>query len=184
MHQPAERPYRVRRATGDDAAGVARVLEAIVAERVYSAIVAAWPVNEQQAYMRSLSPREAFHVAETPEGDVVGYQSVERYSTILSSMAHVAQLGTFVVPDWRGRGVGRALFDATLRFAAAAAYRKLVIQVRASNAPALAFYRQAGFTDCGRLTRQVVVDDREDDEVIMERWLDSPSVSGRSGPES
>jgi len=131
-----------------------------------------------------LSPREAFHVAETPEGDVVGYQSVERYSTILSSMAHVAQLGTFVVPDWRGRGVGRALFDATLRFAAAAAYRKLVIQVRASNAPALAFYRQAGFTDCGRLTRQVVVDDREDDEVIMERWLDSPSVSGRSGPES
>jgi ribosomal protein S18 acetylase RimI-like enzyme len=153
------------------------VLETIVAERVYSAIVTAWPVDEQQAYLGGLSAREAFHVAETPEGGIVGYQSLDRYSTILSSMAHVGQLGTFVVPDWRGRGVGRALFDATLRFARAAAYRKLVIQVRASNAPALAFYRQAGFTDCGRLVRQVIVDGREDDEVIMERWLDSPSES-------
>ena len=62
-------------------------------------------------------------------------------------MAHVAQLGTFVLPDWRGRGVGRALFDATRRFAGAAAYRKLVIQVRAANAPAHTFYRQMGFSD-------------------------------------
>ncbi len=160
------------------------MLESIVAERVYSAIVKAWAVDDQQAYMRGLSARDAFHVAETPEGDIVGYQSVERYSTILSSMAHVGQLGTFVLPAWRGRGVGRALFDATLRFACAAAYRKLVIQVRASNAPALTFYRQIGFTECGRLARQVIVDDREDDEVIMERWLDSPSESARPGPES
>ena len=32
-------------------------------------------------------------------------------------MAHAGQLGTFVLPEWRGRGVGRALFEATRRFA-------------------------------------------------------------------
>ena len=46
--------------------------------------IAAWPADEQQAYLLGLSEREAFHVAETPAGDIVGYQSLDRYSPILS----------------------------------------------------------------------------------------------------
>ena len=83
-------------------------------------------------------------------------------------MAHVGQIGTFMLPAWRGRGVGRLLWAATLAFARAAGYRKLVIQVRASNSAAQTFYRGLGFQDCGRLSRQVVIDGVEDDEVLME----------------
>jgi ribosomal protein S18 acetylase RimI-like enzyme len=63
------------------------------------------------------------------------------------------------------------LFQETTRFARASGYRKFVILVRASNADAQAFYRRLGFTDCGRLTRQVIIDGREDDEVLMECFL-------------
>jgi ribosomal protein S18 acetylase RimI-like enzyme len=42
--------------------------------------------------------------------------------------------------------------------------RKLVIQVRASNRAAQAFYKRLGFVECGRLRAQVIIDGREDDE--------------------
>jgi len=147
------------------------VLERVVAERSYSAIDRAWSPDEQRRYLESLSPREAFHVAIDPAGGIVGYQSVDRYSSILPSMAHVAHLGTFLLPEWRGRGVGQALFAATREFAIAAGYQKLVIQVRGSNAAGRHFYRRLGFVECGRLSDQVVIDGHKDDEVVMELFL-------------
>ncbi len=163
--------FHVRRATADDAAGITAVLAHVTAERVYSAIDRPWSVEEQRRYLASLSARDAFHVAVTDAGDVIAYQSLDRYSSLLPSMAHVAQLGTFTLPAWRGHGVGRALFAETRRFAAAAGYRKFVIQVRGSNAAAQSFYQGLGFVECGRLTAQVVIDGRDDDEIVLEYFL-------------
>jgi L-amino acid N-acyltransferase YncA len=165
-------PYEIRRATDQDAEGIARVLDAVVSERVHSAIDRAWTTEEQRRYLASLSDREAVHVAIADSGLVVGCQTLDLYSPVLRSMAHVAQLGTFILPSWRGRGVGAALFHTTRRFALSAGYRKLVIQVRASNAPALSFYQRLGFVECGRLGGQVVIDGREDDEILLELFLD------------
>ena len=166
-----ERLFHIRRAVPDDAAAIAAVLESVAAERVYSAIDRAWPPDEQRRYLESRSNRETFHVAIATSGDVIGYQSLDLYSPALVSMAHVGQLGTFLLSAWRGRGVGQALFEASARFAASAGYRKLVIQVRASNAQAQGFYQRLGFVECGRLRAQVIIDGREDDEVVMERFL-------------
>ena len=172
----AESPIEVRRASPGDAEAIARVIATVAAERVYSAIERAWPVDEQRTYLASLSSREAFHVAVAPSGEIVGYQSLDLYSPILPSMAHVGTLGTFLMSDWRGRGVGRALIEATRQFAEGAGYRKLVIQVRASNEAAQRFYRGLGFNECGRLRAQVLVDGRMDDEVVMELFLSQRRV--------
>ena len=112
------------------------------------------------------------HVAIADSGLVVGCQSLDMYSPILSSLAHVAQIGTFILPAWRRQRVGQALFDVTRRFALSAGYRKLVITVRASNASALSFYQSLEFVECGRLSRQVEIDGKEDDEIILELFLD------------
>jgi ribosomal protein S18 acetylase RimI-like enzyme len=163
--------FHIRRASPDDAAGITRVLEAVVKEREHSAIAQAWSVDEQRSYLVSLSNREAVHVAIASSGELVGYQSLDLYSALLTSMAHVAQLGTFLLPAWRGRGAGRALFLETTRFAKSSGYEKIVIQVRSSNVSAQVFYRRLGFVDCGRLARQVRIDDRIDDEVLLEYFL-------------
>jgi ribosomal protein S18 acetylase RimI-like enzyme len=155
----------------DDAEGLSTVLTSVVAERVHSAIDRAWTGDQQRSYLASLSSREVFHVAIAASGDMIGYQSLDLYSPVLASMAHVGQVGTFLLPEWRGRGAGQALFNATLQFAASAGYRKLVIQVRASNVSAQAFYRRLGFVECGRLRAQVIVDRTEDDEIVMEFFL-------------
>ena len=165
------RNVQIRRASADDAPGMTCVLQAVAAERVYSAIDHPWSADQERSYLLALSNREATHVAMDPSGEMVGYQSLDLYSPYLSSMAHVAKLGTYLLPAWRGRGIGRALFQETTRFARASGYRKFVILVRASNTGAQAFYRRLGFSDCGRLTRQVIIDGREDDEMVMELFL-------------
>jgi ribosomal protein S18 acetylase RimI-like enzyme len=161
---------RVRPATPDDAAAVAAVLQIVVAERVHSAIDRAWTADEERAYLRALSPREVVHVVTDGPSGVVGLQVLDRWST-LDSMAHVGQVGTFILPSHRRRGLGQQLWTATALFARAAAYRKLVIQVRGSNEAAQAFYGGLGFRECGRLVRQVVIDGVEEDELMMELFL-------------
>jgi ribosomal protein S18 acetylase RimI-like enzyme len=168
MRQSPMKSVRVRRALPLDAAGIVNVLETVSGERIHSAIDQVWTVEQETRYLESQSPREALHVAVDAAASIVGFQSLDLWSPLLSSMAHVGQVGTFLLPGWRGLGVGRQLWSATETFARDAGYRKLAVQVRASNAVAQAFYRRLGFRECGRLTRQVVIDGIEDDEVLME----------------
>jgi len=162
---------QIRRASPLDAAGIVAVLKMVAAERIHSAIDRVWTVEQERRYIESLSPREAFHVAVDGIHGIVGFQSLDLWSTVLTSMAHVAQVGTYLLPEWRGRGVGRQLWNVTQSFAREADYRKLGIQVRGSNTAAQRFYRRLGFRECARMTGQVMIDDVEDDEVLMEFFL-------------
>ena len=51
-----------------------------------------------------------------------------------------------VRPDWRGRGVGRRLFEAAERWAAARGCRRLKVETQNVNAAACAFYAGRGCT--------------------------------------
>jgi ribosomal protein S18 acetylase RimI-like enzyme len=164
-------PVKIRSAVPEDAAGIVAVFTVIAAERVHSAIESPWTIEQERRYLEALSQRGVIHVAVDGSGEIVGLQILDLWSSTLTSMAHVGQLGTFLLPAWRGRGLGRSLWSVTLPFARAAGYRKLVIQVRGSNTRAQAFYRALGFTDCGRLSRQVMIDGVEDDELLMELFI-------------
>jgi RimJ/RimL family protein N-acetyltransferase len=171
LSSPREPDLRVRRAVPEDALGIVAVLAVVVDERVHSAIDRVWGVEQERRYLESLSAREAIHVVVDGAHRIVGLQTLDRWSALLESMAHVGQVGTFLLPAWRGRGVGRELWTATAAFAREARYQKLVVQVRGANAHAQAFYRRLGFAECGRLSRQVVIDGSQDDEVLMELFL-------------
>jgi ribosomal protein S18 acetylase RimI-like enzyme len=161
----------IRRATPDDAAGIAAVMEVIAGERIYSAIDRAWTVEEERRYLESRSPREGMFVAVDAADGIVGLQNICLWSSELPSMAHVGHVGTFLLPAFRRHGLGRRLWSSTLSFARDSAYRKIVIYVRGSNSAAQSFYRGLGFIECGRLTRQVTIDGVEDDEVLFEVFL-------------
>jgi L-amino acid N-acyltransferase YncA len=162
---------RIRRAVPDDAEGIAAIWRTIAAERVHSAVDQPWTVEQQRDYLCSLSPREAIHVAVGDAGEILGFQCLDLWAPSIHSMRHVGQLGTFLLPDWRGCGVGSKLFRVTQTFARDSGYSKFVVQIRASNTPAQSFYKRLGFRECGRLARQVRIDGQEDDEVVMEFFL-------------
>lgn len=68
-----------------------------------------------------------------------------------------------VAPEFRGRGIGRRLLDAFL----ASGGGEAVLEVRASNLPAIALYRSAGFVVAG--CRPDYYDLPREDALVMVR---------------
>lgn len=160
----------IRRATPDDAASIVVIWQAIADEKIYSAIDRPFTIEEESAYLQSLSAREGIFVAEV-NGNIVGFQTLDLWARFIHSMDHVGQLGTFVLRDWRGSGIGSQLAAHTLAFARASGYEKIVLFVRASNTNAQLFYTNLGFKPCGKFARQVKIDGQYDDEILMELFL-------------
>jgi ribosomal protein S18 acetylase RimI-like enzyme len=101
------------------------------------------------------------------------------------SFDHVGVVGTFVLPNWRRKGIARRLAAHTFDFARANGYEKIVIYVRVANSGAQSFYRSLGFVAKGVLERQVKIDDQYEDEVFMELFLqDGPPLDGSTTRQS
>lgn len=85
--------------------------------------------------------------------------------------ADEAELLTIAVrPEARGRGLGSALLRDVLAAAAARGAGRMVLEVAADNAAALALYRREGFAECGRRKGYYVAPDgRRIDALIMAR---------------
>jgi len=93
--------------------------------------------------LQALSQLRPFvHVARL-QGQIVGYVTVERDGPV----AGAAYMRNIVVkPELRHRGVGMALLDHALSVARDMYRKTLALRVDPANAPAVAFYRKAGFT--------------------------------------
>lgn len=74
-----------------------------------------------------------------------------------------------VHPDWRGRGIGRALMKALIQRAERINAAFLSLEVRPSNASAVWLYRTMGFEYVG--TRRNFYEEPKEDAAIYTRWL-------------
>ncbi len=161
---------RIRGGTTNDAEGIANVLNAVIAERRYSAMSEPFSVEAESDFIASMDDRGAIFVAEV-EGQIVGFQTIEPFATYSRALAHVAVIGTFVLQDLRGQGIGAQLLETTLDFAYLMGYEKFIAYVRASNDEAQAFYQKLGFVPKGTLEQQVKIDGQYDDQVLMEMFI-------------
>lgn len=86
----------------------------------------------------------------------------------------VADLNRVVVaPDQRGRGVGRALLLAGLRWAADRGAERMLLEVEWANNPALALYRGQGFVEISHRVNYYGVNR---DALVMQRDLTTMEV--------
>jgi RimJ/RimL family protein N-acetyltransferase len=158
----------VRQATVDDDPGVAAVINAVIAEGRYTLFDRPFSDAEERAFIASLGDRSALHVAVVDQS-IVGVQCVDRFATYADSVSHIAHIGTWLLPEVRGQGIGKQLFSASLAFARQRGYRKAVISVLAHNERALRYYRGVGFTDIGLARDHVRLNGTFHDEVFLER---------------
>lgn len=86
--------------------------------------------------------------------------------------AHLLNLS--VAANMQGRGVGRAMLDWLLRDAARRGARGMMLEVRPSNARAIALYRSFGFAQIGVRKRYYPADGgaREDALVLFRKLVD------------
>ncbi|MFX1375320.1 MAG: GNAT family N-acetyltransferase [Promethearchaeota archaeon] len=161
---------KIRKAILDDAKSISQIWEVVCAERIYTAVSTPFTAKQEREYLSSLSEREGIFIAEF-NNKVVGFLSLDLWSKAIDSFKHVGTIGTFILPDWRGKGIGYNLADHTFDFAKTNDYEKIVIYVRKGNERAIKFYQNLGFVLKGELERQVLIDDVYEHEVFMEKFI-------------
>ncbi|TLZ51353.1 MAG: GNAT family N-acetyltransferase [Methanobacteriota archaeon] len=86
-------------------------------------------------------------VAEGPDASILGYAIVGSASTMLSPVPFGFVYDVWVAPEARRRGVARRLLAAAEDWCRAQGYRKLKLEVAASNVAARALYTADGFAE-------------------------------------
>ena len=104
-------------------------------------------------------------------GEIVGHALLEPLA--LAVTAHVVRLTIAVHEGHQGRGIGRALMHELLRWARAdPRVDKVELQVRSSNARAIALYSSLGFVEEGRKTRRLKLGPGVYlDDIYMALWV-------------
>lgn len=165
---------QIREATADDAEAIAAVLNSVVREGGLTILDRTWTPAQEREFLGQLPLRARLTLAKL--GNVVaGFQIIEPYVRYTHAMDHVGTVGSYVAAAARGHGLGQAMSRATFAAACTLGYHKFVIQVRADNPAAQAFYTALGFKPCGRLARQAFIDGRYVDELIYELFLENPT---------
>lgn len=96
------------------------------------------------------------------EGDaILGYGVV----SLAAGEAHV--LNICIAPEAQGRGLGRRLLRALVRIARGHGAERIFLEVRPSNAPAIALYLSEGFNEIGRRPRYYPAHNGREDAIVM-----------------
>jgi L-amino acid N-acyltransferase YncA len=175
----------IRPGTLDDAPGMARLINAVIAEGAPVLLTGAFSEEQERAYLAALPARAGFHVAESPGGregagaeggahaapELVAAQVFVPFAAGMPAHDHVAEMGTWVDAAWRRHGLGRALWERTSALARERGFTKVFTDVRADNVDSLAFHLALGFSVAGVARGQAVIDGRVHDVVFIERGL-------------
>ena len=91
------------------------------------------------------SPEEAVLVAETPGGGPLGFVYLVTVHDYFTEEAHGHVSDLVVAREGEGRGVGRALLEASEKWAAGRGYRLLSLHVFEENRRARRLYDRVGY---------------------------------------
>lgn len=154
-------PITVRPAGILDCRGMAELLNDVIKIGGTTAYVT--PFSTELMREKVKEPSSVWHVAETDEGEIVGFQWFVRHPDIDEEGVSIA---TFAKVGATGLGIGSKLFEVTRRAARDLGYRYLHAVIRADNESGLTYYQSRGFEDVQRLRNQTL----EDGTIVDKIW--------------
>ncbi|MEO5632857.1 GNAT family protein [Gaiella sp.] len=131
-------------------------------------------IADERRYLRAVRrhPDAAVFVA-VEDGGPIARLSLSR--DVHPASRHVADLGIMVAENHRRRGMGRALLDQAVAWAASAGVQKLELHVFPWNEPAIALYDAYGFQREGVRRGQYLRNGCPVDAILMALWLGEAS---------
>ena len=130
------------------------------------------PWSEAMLTEALFDAQASFIVAESEDGGLLGYAGLH----VVLDEGYIDNIA--VEEAARRHGVGDALLDVFCRFGQAH-LSFLTLEVRASNAPAIALYRKHGFQEAGR--RKNYYQQPREDAIIMTREFDHGTETADTG---
>ena len=147
-----QKPFRLRDATPDDVAEIARLVKALAVYEELGDEAQAGPDDFHRALFGPV-PRAHAMLAEM-DGRAVGFALwFHNFSTFVGRAGLYVE-DVFVEPQSRGLGIGKAFFQVLAKRAVAENCGRMEWSVLDWNAPAIAFYRGIGAVPMGEWTVQ------------------------------
>jgi RimJ/RimL family protein N-acetyltransferase len=171
----AAQGFRIRAMTVDDAAEFNRVVGIVARERRYLRFVDAPPMSGTVDFLESSLGAGNPHLAATVDGALVGWCDVCRLSFEIE--AHIGRLGIGLLPEQRGKGLGKALLDVTIAAAERLNFHRIELTAFANNRRAIALYESRGFVHEGLMRAAARFGDDYRDVVQMARL--SPELTAK-----
>jgi phosphinothricin acetyltransferase len=139
-------PAQIRLAAESDAAAMVDIYAPVVRDTVISFELVPPTVDEFRARVRDISAFAPFLVYEQ-DGRVVGYAYASKFRA-RAAYRFTVETTVYVHADFRGRGVGRALYDALLRCLRLQGFRRAIGGITLPNAASVGLHEATGFTKC------------------------------------
>jgi ribosomal-protein-alanine N-acetyltransferase len=99
-------------------------------------------------------------------GELAGYAVV----MVAAGEAHLLNLS--VAAPWQRRGIGREALNFVMKLARDCGAEKVLLEVRPSNAAAIALYASAGFAEIAKRRSYYPAGDSREDAIVLELALD------------
>ena len=160
----------IRHAQPDDLAAIVDIYNASIPGRLATADTEPVTIAARQAWFREFNPeaRPLWVLEAATGGRIDGWLGLRSFYGRPAYRATV-EVGVYVDPPARHRGVARALLAHAVAAAPGLGVRTLLGFIFAHNTPSLALFTQAGFAPWGRLPGVVELDGQERDLAILGR---------------
>ena len=124
--------------------GFRAAVDVVARETKYLAFLEAPPLEDVTRFVRDNMERGYPQFVVLSAGTVVGWRDVipNRTRVIYS---HCGSLGIGLLPEFRGKGIGRQLMQRAIDAAFAFGLTRIELAVRERNANAIALYKSLGF---------------------------------------
>jgi len=151
--------------------GYRECLDRVARERRWLAIVEAPSLEASRAWVKTNLEKGAPFVVACDRDRVVGWCDVGIMTR--PGYDHRGSLGMGVLPEYRGRGIGRRLMEEALRRAKERGLERVELEVYAGNIPARRLYDAMGFVEEGYRRGARKLDGVTEDIILMVRFLGS-----------
>jgi ribosomal-protein-alanine N-acetyltransferase len=98
-----------------------------------------------------------------------GGNAVAGYLILMPVVDEMHLLNVTVAPVWQRQGLGRWLLRAAVALTLAHGFGSLLLEVRPSNAGAIALYRRVGFAEIGRRKRYYPAENSTREDALVMR---------------
>ncbi len=164
---PAE--VSIRRIAVGDVASFHRCLDTVARERRYLAMLEAPPLDRVGDFVAHGREHGIVQFVAVVPDRVVGWCDVSPIRW--EGFRHSGNLGMGLLPEFRRRGIGRRLLEATLTESRRQGITRVQLEVFVSNRAAIAFYEKHGFNHEGLKRNARELDGVGEDLACMARLL-------------
>lgn len=145
-------------------------LDSVARERTWLAFTEAPSYEHMRSFVSGLIRDNDIQVYAMLNDTVIGWCDITRRKRDVFS--HTGSLGMGILKPQRGKGIGSMMMEEVIRQAWDLGMEKICLEVYSHNTAGIALYKKFGFIEEGKKIKEVKMDGKYFDNIVMGLFLE------------